>query len=65
MTTQTIIHLPRVKKRTSLSRSTIYALIKSGKFKAPIFLGARAVGWLNSDVDEFIADRVNVSRKTI
>ena len=65
MTTQTIIRLPQVKQRTGLSRSTIYALIKDGKFKTPISLGARAVGWLDSDVDEFIAARVNASRKAI
>lgn len=65
MTTQTIIRLPQVKARTGLSRSTIYSLIKAGQFKAPISLGARAVGWLDSDVDEFIAARVNASRKVI
>lgn len=63
MTTQTIIRLPQVKERTGLSRSTIYALIKAGHFKAPISLGARAVGWLESDVSEFIDNRVKASRK--
>jgi prophage regulatory protein len=63
MTMQTIIRLPQVKQRTGLSRSTIYALIKGGQFKAPISLGARAVGWLDSDVDEFISARVSASRK--
>lgn len=63
MTTQTIIRLPQVKQRTGLSRSTIYALIKAGQFKAPIVLGTRAVGWLESDVSEFIESRVKASRK--
>ncbi len=63
MTSQTIIRLPQVKQRTGLSRSTIYALIKAGKFKAPIALGARAVGWLESDVSEFIETRIKASRK--
>jgi prophage regulatory protein len=62
MTHQNIIRLPQVKQRTGLSRSTIYALIKAGKFKAPISLGARAIGWLDSDVDEFISARVSASR---
>jgi prophage regulatory protein len=60
--TITVIRLPQVKKRTGLSRSTIYALIKLGHFKAPIHLGARAVGWLDSDVDEFLAERIRASR---
>ena len=63
MTTQNIIRLPQVKQRTGLSRSTIYSLIKGGQFRAPISIGARAVGWLDSDVDEFIAERVKASRK--
>lgn len=65
MTTQTIIRLPQVRERTGLSRSTIYALIKAGQFKAPISLGARAVGWLESDISEFIESRVKASRKAI
>lgn len=63
MTSKTIIRLPQVKQRTGLSRSTIYSLIKCGQFKAPISLGARAVGWLESDVSEFIESRVKASRK--
>lgn len=63
MTTQNIIRLPQVKQRTGLSRSTIYSLIKSGQFKSPISLGARAVGWLESDVSEFIETRIKASRK--
>lgn len=65
MKTQYIIRLPQVKERTGLSRSTIYTLIKCGQFQVPISLGARAVGWLESDVDEFIAERVKASRKSI
>lgn len=63
MTAQTIIRLPQVKQRTGLSRSTIYSLIKAGQFKAPIALGARAVGWLESDISEFIESRIKASRK--
>lgn len=60
----TIIRLPQVRQRTGLSRSTIYALIQRGEFKAPIPLGVRAVGWLSSDVDEFIASRIKASRRS-
>lgn len=59
-----IIRLPQVKQRTGLSRSTIYSLIKGGQFKPPISLGARAVGWLESDVSEFIEERIKASRKS-
>lgn len=63
MSHESIIRLPQVKQRTGLSRSTIYALIKAGQIKAPISLGARAVGWLESDISEFIEDRIKASRK--
>lgn len=63
MTTQSIKRLPAVKQRTGLSRSTIYALIEKGEFPKPILLGARAVGWLESDVSEFIEARVKASRQ--
>lgn len=60
-----ILRLPQVKERTGLSRSTIYALVKVGQFRSPISLGSRAIGWLDSDVDEFIAQRVKASRKGV
>ncbi len=57
-----ILRLKQAKERTGLSRSTLYALIKEGKFPAPIALGARAVGWLSSDIDSWIEARVKASR---
>lgn len=46
--------MPKVKERTGLSRSTIYAKIAQGTFPKPVCLGARAVGWLESEIDEWI-----------
>jgi len=48
--------------RTGLSRSTIYQYIKDGVFPKPVPLGPRAVGWLESDVSEWIAGRVKIAR---
>ena len=58
----TILRLPNVKNRTGLSRSTIYALIKDKRFPKCINLGARSVGWLENEIDEWIELRVNSSR---
>jgi len=45
-----ILRLPDVKKRTGLSRSTIYLRITNGDFPAPISLGGRAVGWTEAEI---------------
>ena len=52
----------QVQTRTGLSRSTIYQHIKDGVFPKPVPLGPRAVGWLESDVSEWIAARVKLAR---
>jgi prophage regulatory protein len=52
----------QVETRTGLSRSTIYQYIKDGAFPRPVRLGARAVGWLESDVSDWIAARVKCAR---
>jgi prophage regulatory protein len=60
--TFTILRLPAVKSRTGLSRSTIYLRISNNEFPAPISLGARAVGWLEEDVNKWLAEKVEASR---
>jgi prophage regulatory protein len=58
-----ILRLPAVRLRTGLSRSTIYLRIAQGTFPAPVSLGARAVGWIESEVDEWLALRIAQSRE--
>ena len=60
--TNTILRLPFVKNRTGLSRSTIYSSIEKGTFPRPILLGQRAVGWLESEVESWLASRIDASR---
>ena len=61
-TSTCILRLPDVKIRTGLSRSTIYALVKNERFPKYISLGARSVGWLESEIEAWIESRVNASR---
>ena len=49
-----VLRLPDVKARTGLSRSSIYAYIKDGKFPQHIALGERSVGWYESEVDAWV-----------
>lgn len=57
-----ILRLPAVKQRTGLSRSTIYLRVAQGTFPSPISLGARAVGWVESEVEEWLARQIAQSR---
>lgn len=49
-----IFRLPEIAVRINASRSTIYAWMASDRFPKPIKLGPRAVGWLESEIDEWI-----------
>ena len=51
------LRLNNVKERTGLGRSSIYLYIKRGLFPAPIKLGARSVGWLESDIQAWIMSK--------
>jgi prophage regulatory protein len=57
-----ILRRKQVQARTGLSRSTIYAFIKAGVFPKPVPLGPRAVGWIESEVSDWIADRMRTIR---
>ncbi len=59
---RTIWRLPDVMAQTGLSRSTIYSLVSQHKFPKQINLGPRAVGWVASEVSDWIEERVNASR---
>jgi len=58
-----ILRLPEVKASVGLSRSTIYLRIEEGSFPKPISLGARAVGWLESDIEAWVSKQVDLSRR--
>lgn len=55
------LRLPDVKRRTGLSRSSIFLYIKKGLFPAPMKLSLRSIGWLESDIQEWIASRTYVN----
>ena len=57
-----IIKLPEVKSITSLSTSTIYRLASEDKFPKPIKLGIHSSGWLGSEVELWLEQRIAASR---
>ncbi len=61
----TILRLPDVKARTGLSRSTIYLRISDGRFPKPVSLGGRAVGWIDSEIQDWLEKQIKASRKAV
>ncbi|MBT8768746.1 helix-turn-helix transcriptional regulator [Metapseudomonas boanensis] len=53
-----IIRLKEVIDSTGLARSTIYKYMGEGAFPAPVSLGDRCVGWVHSEVQDWILARI-------
>ncbi|MFJ3684146.1 helix-turn-helix transcriptional regulator [Pseudomonas sp. NPDC090208] len=53
-----IIRLKEVIDSTGLARSTIYKYIAENTFPKPVSLGDRCVGWVDSEVHDWILARV-------
>ena len=58
--TYKILRLPDVTNITGLSRSSIYQKISDGDFPKQISLGAKSVGWVESDIQTWIADKIQM-----
>jgi len=59
-----ILRLPAVLEATGLRRSTVFARIANGTFPKQIKLGrgARAVGWVEGEVYDWIRSHIAASR---
>jgi prophage regulatory protein len=53
-----LIKLKEVIEKTSLGRSTIYEFMTKGTFPKQVPLGAKSVAWLESEVDDWIMERI-------
>lgn len=71
-TALTIIRRKQVEARTGLSRSTIYAKLRHNPkrpgdydptFPTPVSVGAKAVGWIEGEIDAWLIALVEKSRK--
>lgn len=57
-----ILKLPEVKMTTGLARSTIYKLISENRFPKQIKLTSFSSGWLKSEIDQWLEERIAASR---
>lgn len=59
-----ILRLPQVCRMTGLGRSMIYQLEAERRFPCRVRIGARAVGWVESEVQGWLAGRIQHHRAT-
>lgn len=52
------IKLKEVMAKTSIRRSTIYKYMAEGRFPQSVPLGGRSVAWVESEVDEWLLERI-------
>lgn len=57
-----MLRLPQVCKVTGLGRSMIYQLEAEQKFPHRVRIGMRAVGWVESEVQAWLAIRIERNR---
>ena len=58
----TLLRRRQVEQRTGLKVSAIYEGMRDGTFPASIKLGPRSVGWIDTEIDEWIRNRIAKSR---
>lgn len=58
-----ILKLSDVIRITGMSGSSIYRGAANGTFPKQIKLGERSSGWLKSEIDQWLQERIEASRK--
>ena len=56
--TMRLIKIKEVIKMTSLSRATIYKYMADDSFPKPVSLGAKAVAWVEDEVENWIIEKI-------
>ncbi|MER9423945.1 AlpA family phage regulatory protein [Mesorhizobium sp. M0317] len=59
-----IVRLKEIIFRSGLTRSSIYKLAAEGKFPAPLNISERAVGWLESEFEDWL-DSKHAAREEV
>ena len=59
-----IIRLRQVLERVSLSRATVYKMIRRSEFPKPVQIGQRSVGWLTEEINTWLESRPHAPPRT-
>ncbi|HHQ6589359.1 TPA: helix-turn-helix transcriptional regulator [Serratia fonticola] len=62
---QNLIRLTDVQRRTGYSKAWIYRLMSQGKFPTSVKIGTRAIAFVESEIDEWVNERIAESRKEV
>ena len=57
-----VLRLPQVCKMTGLCRSSIYQMEADRLFPTRVKIGARSVGWIESEVQGWLRERIESGR---
>ncbi|BBB66546.1 hypothetical protein UNDYM_2293 [Undibacterium sp. YM2] len=69
VTSNTVLRLPKLKKKLELSASSVYNKLDTNSkyfdesFPKPIRLGGKAVGWIEAEVDSWLESRPRATQK--
>lgn len=58
-----LIRVPEVLRRVGFSRTTMYELIKEGRFPDKVIIRARSVAFVESEIDAWIENTISDSRR--
>lgn len=58
-----LLRLPEVEARVGLRKSLIHRLEKAGEFPKRVRISARAAGWVESEITDFVRARIAESRR--
>lgn len=53
-----MLRLPAVEGKSGLKRDSIYRLAKLGQFPKPVKISQWASGWVEAEIDDYLAARV-------
>lgn len=59
---QSLIRLPEVQRRVGYGKAWVYKLIAQNCFPKPVKIGTRSIAFIESEVDEWINQRIAESR---
>ncbi|EPY5321479.1 AlpA family transcriptional regulator [Klebsiella sp. JB_Kp036] len=59
---QSLIRFAEVQKRTGYSKAWLYRLMSQQRFPAAIKIGSRSVAFIESEIDDWVNQRIAESR---